>query len=89
LLRRAPLGVLFYGVLQGEQIPLPLKHYKADLNLSCGKTTLARLIAKRTNAIFRELSATVVGINDVRPLFDEAKNALQLTGRCVYSIKPF
>ncbi|KAH8992115.1 P-loop containing nucleoside triphosphate hydrolase protein, partial [Lactarius akahatsu] len=47
----------------------------------CGKTTLARLIAKRTNAIFRELSATVVGINDVRPIFDEAKNALKLTGR--------
>ncbi|KAI9445548.1 P-loop containing nucleoside triphosphate hydrolase protein [Lactarius indigo] len=46
----------------------------------CGKTTLARLIAKRTNAIFRELSATVVGINDVRPIFDEAKNALKLTG---------
>ncbi|KAH9075710.1 P-loop containing nucleoside triphosphate hydrolase protein [Lactarius deliciosus] len=47
----------------------------------CGKTTLARLISKRTNAIFRELSATVVGINDVRPIFDEAKNALKLTGR--------
>ncbi|KAI0252710.1 hypothetical protein BJV78DRAFT_332193 [Lactifluus subvellereus] len=46
----------------------------------CGKTTLARLIAKRTDANFRELSATVVGINDVRPLFDEAKNTLQLTG---------
>ncbi|KAN0138529.1 hypothetical protein V8E53_003517 [Lactarius tabidus] len=46
----------------------------------CGKTTLARLIAKRTNAIFKELSATIVGINDVRPIFDEAKNTLQLTG---------
>lgn len=50
---------------------------------SCGKTTLARLIAKRTNAIFRELSATAVGINDVRPIFDEAKGNLQLTGRWV------
>ncbi|KAH9964563.1 P-loop containing nucleoside triphosphate hydrolase protein [Russula dissimulans] len=46
----------------------------------CGKTTLARLIAKRTNANFKELSATVVGINDVRPIFEEAKNTLQLTG---------
>ncbi|KAH9982140.1 P-loop containing nucleoside triphosphate hydrolase protein [Lactifluus volemus] len=34
----------------------------------CGKTTLARLIAKRTDANFRELSATI------------AKNTLQLTG---------
>ncbi|KAG7095698.1 hypothetical protein E1B28_006412 [Marasmius oreades] len=30
----------------------------------CGKTTLARLIAKQTNAIFKELSATIAGIND-------------------------
>ena len=51
--------------------------------LSCGKTTLARLIAKRTNAIFRELNATAVGINDIRPIFDEAKGNLQLTGRWV------
>ncbi|EIN11291.1 P-loop containing nucleoside triphosphate hydrolase protein [Punctularia strigosozonata HHB-11173 SS5] len=47
----------------------------------CGKTTLARLLAKRTDAVFKELSATVVGINDVRAVFDEAKNVLQLTGR--------
>jgi replication-associated recombination protein RarA len=66
-----------------------LLHDRTDLAFSCGKTTLARLIAKRTNAIFRELSATIVGINDVRPIFDEAKNALQLTGRCVYLSKPF
>ncbi|KAL0575500.1 DNA-dependent ATPase mgs1 [Marasmius crinis-equi] len=47
----------------------------------CGKTTLARLMAKRTNAIFKELSATIVGINDIRPIFEEAKNTLLLTGR--------
>ncbi|ESK82413.1 replication-associated recombination protein a [Moniliophthora roreri MCA 2997] len=47
----------------------------------CGKTTLARLIAKQTNSIFKELSATIVGINDVRPVFEEAKNTLSLTGR--------
>jgi hypothetical protein len=51
--------------------------------LSCGKTTLARLIAKRTNANFKELSATAVGVNDIRPIFDEAKGNLQLTGRWV------
>ncbi|KAF9264264.1 P-loop containing nucleoside triphosphate hydrolase protein [Marasmius fiardii PR-910] len=47
----------------------------------CGKTTLARLIAKRTNAVFKELSATIVGINDIRPIFEEAKNTLLLSGR--------
>ena len=56
--------------------------------LSCGKTTLARLIAKRTNAIFKELSATAVGINDIRPIFDEAKGNLQLTGRWVDTYLP-
>ncbi|KAF9071056.1 P-loop containing nucleoside triphosphate hydrolase protein [Rhodocollybia butyracea] len=47
----------------------------------CGKTTLARLVAKQTDSIFKELSATIVGINEVRPIFEAAKNALQLTGR--------
>jgi len=47
----------------------------------CGKTTLARLLAKQTHATFRELSATVAGISDVRAIFEEAKGALSLTGR--------
>ncbi|KAJ3818397.1 hypothetical protein F5880DRAFT_1600015 [Lentinula raphanica] len=47
----------------------------------CGKTTLARLVAKQTGSIFKELSATIAGINEVRPIFEEAKNALRLTGR--------
>ncbi|TFY60522.1 hypothetical protein EVG20_g7383, partial [Dentipellis fragilis] len=42
---------------------------------------LARLLAKRTDAVYKELSATIAGINDVRPIFEEAKNTLQLTGR--------
>ncbi|KAL1744674.1 hypothetical protein HDZ31DRAFT_63891 [Schizophyllum fasciatum] len=47
----------------------------------CGKTTLARLIARHTGSIFRELSATEAGIKDVRGVFEEAKNTLMLTGR--------
>ncbi|KAE9401604.1 P-loop containing nucleoside triphosphate hydrolase protein [Gymnopus androsaceus JB14] len=47
----------------------------------CGKTTLARLVAKQSGSIFKELSATIVGINEVRPIFEEAKNSLRLTGR--------
>jgi len=42
---------------------------------------LARLLAQKTGSIFKELSATVVGINEVRPIFEEAKNTLRLTGR--------
>ncbi|KAI0085130.1 hypothetical protein BDY19DRAFT_897171 [Irpex rosettiformis] len=47
----------------------------------CGKTTLARLLAKRTNAVFKELSATDAGISDVRTVAEEAKGVLSLTGR--------
>ncbi|KAG6862203.1 hypothetical protein C0995_002133 [Termitomyces sp. Mi166 len=47
----------------------------------CGKTTLARLIAKQADCIFKELSATNVGVTDVRATLEEAKNTLALTGR--------
>lgn len=47
----------------------------------CGKTTLARLLAKQTDAVFKELSATDSGISDVRAVAEEARNVLKLTGR--------
>ncbi|KAI0690091.1 hypothetical protein BC835DRAFT_1365922 [Cytidiella melzeri] len=47
----------------------------------CGKTTLARLLAKQTNAVFKELSATDAGIADVRAVAEEARSLLTLTGR--------
>lgn len=47
----------------------------------CGKTTLARLIATRLDIIFNELSATSSGINDVKGIFEEARNTLRVTGR--------
>lgn len=47
----------------------------------CGKTTLARLLANTSNAVFKELSATGVGVNEVRQVFEEAKKLLSLTGR--------
>ncbi|KAJ9104426.1 hypothetical protein QFC21_001921 [Naganishia friedmannii] len=46
-----------------------------------GKTTLARLIARKIEADFKELSATSSGAADVRKVFDQAKNQLRLTGR--------
>ncbi|KAK7692715.1 hypothetical protein QCA50_004348 [Cerrena zonata] len=47
----------------------------------CGKTTLARLLAKASNAVFKELSATDSNIGDVRAVAEEAKNVLALTSR--------
>lgn len=55
----------------------------AVCHVSCGKTTLARLLAKRTDAAFKELSATDSGISDVRAVAEEAKGLLKLTGRSV------
>ncbi|KAG8971388.1 hypothetical protein FRB90_010510 [Tulasnella sp. 427] len=47
----------------------------------CGKTTLARLLAKESGARMVELSATSSGAQEVRAAFEEAKNSLKLTGR--------
>ncbi|KZT72047.1 P-loop containing nucleoside triphosphate hydrolase protein, partial [Daedalea quercina L-15889] len=47
----------------------------------CGKTTLARLLAKRTNSVLKELSATDSGIGDVKAVAEEARRFLALTGR--------
>ena len=48
---------------------------------SCGKTTLARLLARAIDAAFKELSATDSGISDVRAVAEEAKGLMNLTGR--------
>lgn len=40
-------------------------------------------MANQTGCLFKELSATGVGINDVRVVLEEAKNTLTLTGKCV------
>jgi len=50
----------------------------------CGKTTLSRLLARQGDAVFKELSATSSGINDVRVVFEEARSLLALTSRRVH-----
>jgi len=39
----------------------------------CGKTTIARLLAKRTDLAFEPLSAVFSGVADLRKVFDRAK----------------
>jgi putative ATPase len=39
----------------------------------CGKTALARYISNKTKANIHELNAAVAGINDLRPILNEAK----------------
>lgn len=43
----------------------------------CGKTTLARLIAARTNANFIEISAVTSGVKDIKDAVESAKMALR------------
>ncbi len=43
----------------------------------CGKTTLARLIATKTNALFIEISAVTSGVKDIKDAVDKAKEALR------------
>lgn len=43
----------------------------------CGKTTLARLIATKTNANFIEISAVTSGVKDIKDAVEQAKMALR------------
>ncbi len=47
----------------------------------CGKTTLARLIASRSEMAFQPLSAVTSGVKDVKAVIEEAKGRLGLGGR--------
>jgi putative ATPase len=46
-----------------------------------GKTTLARLIAKRANAQFIQLSAVMAGVKDIRAAVESAREARAASGR--------
>ncbi|MCA9216624.1 MAG: replication-associated recombination protein A, partial [Planctomycetales bacterium] len=45
-----------------------------------GKTTLARLLANETRAVFRQLSAVTSGVKDIREVLEEARNELAAAG---------
>jgi len=44
----------------------------------CGKTTLAGIIAGETQSNFKQISAVLAGIKDIRAVVEEAKEQLQL-----------
>ena len=51
-----------------------------------GKTTLARVVAGSTRAVFEELSATSAGLPDVRAVIARARDRLVSGGRTVLFI---
>jgi putative ATPase len=46
-----------------------------------GKTTLAHVVAKSTDRIFRELSAITAGVKEVRSIIEAARRDLGMSGR--------
>lgn len=46
-----------------------------------GKTTLAKVIANTTSALFKQINATVAGKKDMEGVIQEAKNALGMYGK--------
>lgn len=50
----------------------------------CGKTTLANVIALRTNGEFIKLNAVNSGVADVKKAVDEARNNLKMYGKRTY-----
>ncbi len=74
--------------LLGREQPLRIAIEKGTLGSAifwgppgCGKTTLANIIAKQTDAAFEELSAVTAGVKDVREVIERAKHRLKLQGK--------
>jgi len=47
----------------------------------CGKTTLARIVAKKTQSNFEALSAVLAGVKDIKEVVERAKQARRLSKR--------
>jgi putative ATPase len=47
----------------------------------CGKTTMARILISRADVISKEVSATMASANQVRSIFQDARDEQRLTGR--------
>ena len=47
----------------------------------CGKTTLAELLARHSDAQFSKLNAAACGVKELRTALDEARDRLRATGR--------
>ena len=52
----------------------------------CGKTTLARLIATKTNANFIEISAVTSGVKEIKEAVESAKEALRVGAKTILFI---
>ncbi|KAJ2843099.1 DNA-dependent ATPase mgs1, partial [Coemansia brasiliensis] len=71
-----PQGIL-RALIESDQIPSMIFWSSPGI----GKTTLARIIARKSSYAFKELSAVTQNLPDVKKVIDEAGNLLRLTGK--------
>ena len=71
-----PNGVL-RGLIETDRVPSMILWG----NSGTGKTTIARVIANMVGCRFVEINSTTSGVAEVKKIFSEAKNELNLTGR--------
>ncbi|PWV92001.1 putative ATPase [Paenibacillus cellulosilyticus] len=70
-------GKLMRRAIEGDRISSILLYGPPG----CGKTTLAHIISKRTEADFVKLNAVDASVKDVRDVIDKAKTAKMMYGR--------
>ena len=53
----------------------------------CGKTTLARIIARETRSHFIQFSAVLSGVKEIRAVIDEARKAAPVPAQTNHPVR--
>ena len=73
-------GGLLRRIIESGQIPNMIFYGPSGT----GKTTVARIIAEKTNRALRKLNATTAGLSDIRAIIDELDTMLAPNGILLY-----
>ena len=73
-------GGLLRRIIESGQIPNMIFYGPSGT----GKTTVARIIAEKTNRSLRKLNATTAGLSDIRSIIDEVDTMLAPNGILLY-----